>query len=346
MTVQHRRGHRGYMKNISIGNRAVGDGEPVFIIAEAGLNHDGHFEQARELIRQAASARADAIKFQIFKAEELCSRTSELYHTFKSLELNENEWIKLAECAEKLNITFSASVFGEDSANLLEVIGSSFYKIASGDITYLPLLRHVATKKKPILLSTGMATLCEVAEAISEIVKTSNHQVALLHCVSDYPARDEDVNLLTIDTLKLLFNAPVGFSDHTRGTLMAPTAVAVGANIIEKHLTLDKTLPGPDHSLSLEPHEFKQMVASIRSIEQALGDGVKRLTTKEEATKKIARRRVVANVNLHKGTIITSEKLKMVRSDEGIDPKFVNSIIGKTVKRDVREDEPINWDQL
>jgi N,N'-diacetyllegionaminate synthase len=339
-------GHRGAMKNICIGNRTVGDGEPVFIIAEAGLNHDGHFEEARELIRQAASARADAIKFQIYRAEELCSRTSEFYHTFKALELNENEWIKLAECAEKLDIVFSASVFGEDSANLLEVIGSPFYKIASGDITYLALLRHVATKKKPILLSTGMATLCEVADAISEIVETSNHEVSLLHCVSDYPTRDEDVNLRTIATLKLLFNVPVGFSDHTRGILMAPAAVAMGASIIEKHFTLDKTLPGPDHSLSLEPHEFKQMVTSIRSIEQALGDGVKRLTAQEEATKKVVRRRVVANVNLRKGAIITSEKLKIVRSEQGLDPKFVNSIIGQIVKRDVREDEPINWDQL
>jgi N-acetylneuraminate synthase/N,N'-diacetyllegionaminate synthase len=252
----------------------------------------------------------------------------------------------LADYAKNIGIIFTASVFDEESAGLLEMIGSPIYKIASSDLTYLQLLNYVARKNKPIILSTGMSTIKEIKEALSEIYKVGNRQVALLHCVSSYPATYEEMNLKAISTLKQAFNVPVGLSDHTKGNIVPIVAVTIGANIIEKHFTLNKNLPGPDHKFSLEPHDFKEMVRSIRIIERALGDGDKKPTKDERDIRRLARRSITAKVSIPKGTIIAKEMIKIVRPGNGIEPKYLEFVIGKKSKEDIAKDETIKWGAL
>jgi len=334
------------MRKIRIGDRIIGDGEPTFIITEAGINHNGKIELAKKLIREAANAGANAVKFQMFKVEEFCSKNSEYFDLFKALEFSEEGWIEIAEFAKDIGIIFTASVSGKESADLLDKVESPVYKIASGDLTHLPLLNYVARKNRPIILSTGMSTIGEIEEAISEIYKTGNQQVVLLHCVSNYPSKYEETNLRAIQTLKDVFDVPVGFSDHTVGTIISTVAVAMGANIIEKHFTLNKNMEGPDHRLSLEPYEFKEMVKNIGSIERTLGDGVKKPTKDEDNVKKLVRRSITARVKIPEETIITKDNIKIVRPGNGIEPKFVDLVIGRIAKKNIAKDEPIKWDAV
>ena len=334
------------MSEIKMGDRIIGNGEPTFIIAEAGINHNGKIELAKKLIQEAANAGADAVKFQMFKTEEFCSKNSEYFDLFKAIEFSEDGWIKIAEFAKDIGIIFTASVFGKESADLLDNVNSPLYKIASGDLTHSPLLNYVARKNKPIILSTGMSTIGEIEEAISEIYKTGNHQVVLLHCISNYPTKYEETNLRVIQTLKDVFKVPVGFSDHTVGTIISAAAVVMEANIIEKHFTFDKNLSGPDHKLSLEPHEFKAMVKNIRIIERALGDGVKKPTKDEENVKKLVRRSITAKVEIPEETIITKDKIKIVRPGNGIEPKFIGLVVGKTAKKNIAQDETMKWEDI
>jgi N-acetylneuraminate synthase/N,N'-diacetyllegionaminate synthase len=334
------------MRKIRIGDSIIGTGEPTFIIAEAGINHNGNIELAKKLIQEAVNAGADAVKFQMFKTEEFCSKNTEYFDLFKALEFSEGEWIEIAEFAKDIGIIFTASVFGEESADLLDKVGSPVYKVASGDLTHLPLLNYVARKNKPIILSTGMSTIGEIEEAICEIYKTGNQQVVLLHCVSNYPTKYEETNLRVIQTLKDAFKVPVGFSDHTVGTIIPATAVAMGANIIEKHFTLDKNMRGPDHKLSLEPHEFKEMVENIRAVECSLGDEIKKPTKDEENVRKLARRSITAKVEIPEGSIITKDKIKMVRPGNGIEPKFIDLVVGRIAKKNITKDEAIKWDEI
>lgn len=334
------------MREIRIKNRKIGDLAPAFIIAEAGINHDGKLSQAKNLVEEAANLGADAVKFQMFRTEEFCGKKSEYFSLFKNLEFTENEWYKIAEFAASLGIIFTASVFGEMSADLLNKLGSPVYKIASGDLTNLPLLHYVALKKKPMILSTGMSTLGEIEDALMEIHKTKNTKIALLHCVSMYPAKYEDGNLTVIQTLKNAFKVPVGFSDHTIGTIIPVAAVAMGADIIEKHFTLDKSLPGPDHKLSLDPKQFKTMVQNIRSVESAFGDGLKKPTVDEAEIRKAARRSLVAKVDIMKGTVITEDLIKIVRPGDGIEPKFTKLVCGRIASKDIPQDSLLKWNDL
>lgn len=316
------------------------------IIAEAGINHNGNVELAKKIIRETATIGADIVKFQIYQVEEFCSKNNIYYNLFKAIEFDEEEWVEIANYAKDQKILFSASVFGNISADILEKIGSPVYKISSGDVTDLPLLNYVARKNKPIILSTGMASIPEIDDAINEIYNTGNHQVFLLHCVSNYPTKFEETNLRAIQTLKSVFKVQVGFSDHTEGILIPPVAVAMGANIIEKHITLDKSFPGPDHKLSLEPNEFKKMILSIRAVESALGCGIKKPSIEEEKVKMDIRRSIIANVDIRKGTIITKDKLKIVRPASGIEPKFIDLVYGKVAKENISADEPLSWDVI
>lgn len=334
------------MEKIQIGDIKVGSGEKTFIIAEAGINHDGDFKLAKKLVNEAAKAGADAVKFQIFKTEEFISQSAEYFDLFKSLELKREEWTELAHLSEKNGIIFSASVFDEESADFLNELGSPVYKIASGDLTHFPLLYYISKKNLPIILSTGMASIGEIEDSLNNMCKSGNRQVALLHCVSNYPTRYEDSNLNFIENLKEIFNIPVGFSDHTTGLLISSLAVAKGADLIEKHFTLNKNLPGPDHKLSLDPGEFMNMVKNIRITESALGDGVKKLTDEEEQIKELARRSITATVEIPKGEKITKNNIKIQRPGTGIEPKYMESIIGKTVKNDIKKYQTINWDVI
>ncbi|ODS41275.1 MAG: N-acetylneuraminate synthase [Candidatus Altiarchaeales archaeon WOR_SM1_79] len=343
------------MIHVKIGDRNIGGGEPCFIIAEAGVNHNGSMELAKKMIKVARDADADAVKFQTFKAEDVVTKDAEKakyqkettgseesqYEMIKKLELKKDDFKELADYAKNKGIIFLSSSFDKESVNLLDEINVPAFKIASGEITNFPLLKHVAKKRRPIILSTGMSTLGEVEEALNVIRGDGVKDVILLHCVSNYPARIDDANLKAMETLKQAFKLPVGFSDHTLGITASIAAVALGACVIEKHFTLDRNLPGPDHKASLEPDELKEMVNAIRDAEKALGDGIKRPTKDEEEIKKVARKSIVAKIGIPEGTILTENILDIKRPGTGIEPKYWHFIVGTRAKKDINKDEII-----
>ena len=345
---------------VKVGDRLIGEGKPCFIIAEAGVNHNGSIELAKKLIDAAKDAGADAVKFQTFKTEDVVIEKAEKaeyqkettgveesqYGMLKKLELTEEDFRELADHAKEKEILFLSSPFDKESVDLLYELDVPAFKIGSGEITNFPLLKHIAKKGKTIILSTGMATLGEVEEALNVIRSEGVEDVILLHCVSNYPARMEDVNLRAMETLKQAFKIPVGFSDHTLGITVPIAAVTLGACVIEKHFTLDRNLIGPDQKASLEPDELKEMVKAIRDVKKSLGDGVKRPTKSEEEIKKVARRSVVAKVDIPKGTTITENMLDVKRPGTGIEPKYMEMIIGKGAKINIKKEDFITWEMI
>ncbi len=318
--------------------RIAQQNSPVFIIAEAGVNHNGDLQLARKMIAAAAEAGADAIKFQSFRAEKLVTREAmkaeyqkintgddreTQYEMLKKLELNEEEHKELMEHCRRLKILFLSTPFDLESVALLERIGVEAYKISSGDLTDIPLIEAVASRRKPVLISTGMGSLGEVEEAVAAARRMNNEELVLLHCTTSYPTPYREVNLRAMLTLKEAFQLPVGYSDHTSGLEIPAAAVVLGARVIEKHFTLDKDLPGPDHRISLTPDELKTMVRCIRNVEAALGDGRKSATAGEEEAKKIARKSIVAACDIPAGTVITRELLTCKRPGTGLPPGFI-----------------------
>ena len=348
------------MRKVKIEDRLVGDREAVFIVAEAGVNHNGDVDLGKKLIDVAKYAEADAVKFQAFKAENVVTKYAEKasyqkettgpnksqYNMIKRLELTDEEFKELYNYAKKNNIIFLSSAFDKESVDLLDNLGAPAFKVASGEITNFPLLRYIAEKKKPIILSTGMSTICEIEEALGVIREKGVEDIVLLHCVTSYPAKIENVNLRVIEALRHKFKLPVGFSDHTLGITIPIAAAALGAVLVEKHFTLDRTLPGPDHRASLEPDELKDMIRAIRDVEKALGDGIKKPTKGEDRIKKVVRRSIVAKMEIPKGTVITEDMLDLKRPGVGVEPKYLNDIIGKRAKKDIKPDELITFDKL
>ncbi len=344
------------MKKIKIGDKFIGEGEPCFIVAEVGVNHNGDINLAKKLIDAAKGAGADAVKFQTFKAEEVVTKNAakaeyqktvkeeSQYGMLKKLELTEDDFGELANYAKEKDILFLSSPFDKESVDLLDLLYEldvPAFKVGSGEITNFPLLRYIAKKAKPIILSTGMSTLGEVEEALNVIRSEGVKDVILLHCVSNYPAKIEDVNLRAMGTLKQAFKLPVGFSDHTLGVTMPIAAVALGACVIEKHFTLDKNLPGPDHKASLEPSELREMIKAIKDVENALGEGIKRPAKEEEEIKKVARRSIVAKEGIPEGAIITEDMLDVKRPGTGIAPEYMEMIVGRKAKKSIKKDEII-----
>jgi len=343
------------MTHLEIANRSIGNNESCFIIAEAGVNHNGDINLAKQLIDVAKEAGADAVKFQTFKAEELVTQNTEKAEyqkkatdaeesqlkMIKKLELSQSDFKELFVYAMKKDIMFLSSPFDKGSADLLDDLGVPAFKIPSGEITDFPLLKHIASKKKPIILSTGMSTLGEIEEALEVLRKEGAGEIILLHCVSCYPAKIEAMNLRAMETLRSAFKLPVGLSDHSTSIDIPIAAVALGACTIEKHFTLDKNLPGPDHRASLEPGELKQMVKGIRDIEKAMGNGIKKPTWEETENRKAARRSIVAKVDISKGAIITEEMLAVKRPGGGIEPKYMETIAGRFSIRSIKKDELI-----
>jgi len=325
---------------IKIGNTSVGEGEPTFIIAEAGSNHDGKLEQAKKLIDIAAEAGADAVKFQAFKADKLFNKVKnkEIVDKLEILEVHKDWYEELLNYTDKKGLIFLSSAFDEDSADLLDSFGIAAYKVASYELTHIPLLEYIAEKNKPVILSTGMANESEVKEAVECIYSAGNGQVIILHCVSQYPAEPGNVNLKSLLALKRIFDCPVGFSDHTE-TIYAPiAAVALGSTVIEKHFTLDKSLPGPDHAYALEPEELKQMVYRIREVERMLGtEEIK--PTESEINERGWRRAIYAACDISEETIITKDMLTIVRpSPEGsLAPKYLKELLGKRIKKNIKK---------
>ena len=332
----------------------------TLIIAEAGVNHNGSLSIAKKLIDVSVKAGADAIKFQTFKADLLVSRfakksdyqertTSKLesaYEMLENLELSEEQHVKLIKYANKKGILFLSTPFDEQSVDLLIKYKIPILKISSGDITNLPFLQYLASKNKPIILSTGRSTIKEVKEAVTTILKTGNTKLSLLHCVSNYPASFNSLNLRAIETLKKEFDLPVGFSDHTLGIEASVAAVALGAEIIEKHFTINKNLTGPDHRASLDPSELEKLVESVRNIEQALGDGIKRPAKSERCGTQLIRKGLTAKTDIKKGTILTNEMIVLKRPAKGIEPKCLDKVLGQRVLKNIRQDMPIQWDAI
>ena len=335
------------------------DQNRCFVIAEAGVNHNGDLDIAKKLIDKAVEAGADAVKFQTFKAEELVTKEApkaqyqkittgdgNQYEMLKKLELSESDYAVLKKYCEKKGILFLSTPFDFESVDILEKLDIPLYKVSSGDLTNLPLLKYIAKKHKPIILSTGMANLAEVEEAVHAIYEEGNEQIVLLHCTSNYPTAYEDVNLKAMLTLKEAFKLTVGYSDHTTGIEVPIAAVALGASVIEKHFTLDRNMPGPDHRASLEPDELKCMIDSIRNIEKAMGDGIKRCREVEEKSKFVSRKSVVARKNISKGQVITKDMLAYKRPCIGLEPKYTQFVLGKIANRDINKDEPILFEHL
>jgi N,N'-diacetyllegionaminate synthase len=344
---------------VRIGDRLVGRGEPVFIVAEAGVNHNGKVELGKKLVDAAKVSGADAVKFQTFRVQKVVTRYAgkadyqkqadskeSQYEMLRKLELSFEDIKGLFDYAGQRHIMFLSSAFDKESVDLLDQLGVSAFKVASGEITNFPLLRYIAEKKKPVILSTGMSTCEEVEEALGTLRKVGAKDIVLLHCVTSYPARVEDANLRTIETLRNRFKLPVGFSDHTLSIAVPVAAAALGAVLIEKHFTLGKDLPGPDHRASLEPSEFKQMVMAIREVEKSLGDGEKRLAADEEEIRKATRRSIVARVRIPKGTVIREDMLDFKRPGTGLRPGDLGKVVGKKAIKGIEADELITFEKL
>jgi len=337
------------VKPIQIAGRLVGPGQPCFIIAEAGVSHNGDLKMARQLVDVAAEAGADAVKFQTFKAERLVTTgapkadyqvvttgtdESQL-DMLRRLELSDEDQKVLFKYCEDQGITCLSTPFDEISADFLDSLGVPAFKVPSGELTNLPLLAHIATKGMPMIISTGMATLDEVELAVAVARENGNDQLVLLHCVSCYPAKASDVNLRALATMENAFSVPVGYSDHTLGIEVSLAAVALGACIIEKHVTMDRLLPGPDHHMSLEPTEFDAMVRGIRIVEQALGTGQKVPTITEANVASVARKSLVAAVPIAAGSILTDDLIRIKRPGTGLPPSAKGNIIGRRARTDI-----------
>ncbi len=319
----------------------------VFIIAEAGVNHNGSLETARQMIEIAKETGCDAIKFQSFTAKNLLSNAvpQDVFQMLASLELSRDDHVMLSEYAEKIGIIFLSTPFDEESADMLEEINVPAFKIPSGELTNHPLLKHIARKKKPVLLSCGMANMEEITEAV-EIILRENPQLILLQCTTSYPCSPEDANLMVIQSLHHAFGLLIGYSDHTIGTTAAVIAVALGARVIEKHFTLSTSLPGPDHKASVEPAQLKELVQKIREAEQCLGKAQKILTPSEITAHQQVRKGITAKRDIAQGEVITPEIICMKRPAIGILPAHFDLVIGKKTMVAIAENEPIGWGQI
>jgi N,N'-diacetyllegionaminate synthase len=345
---------------IEIPGRKIGSGQPCFVIAEAGVNHNGDVEVAKRLVEAAAEAGADAVKFQTWITEKLVTpeaglaayqrknmgREMSQFEMLKALELSQADFREIRRHADAKGILFLSTPLDEDSADFLERLGVPLFKVGSGEVTNLPYLRHVGRKGRPVILSTGMSTLGEVEAAVRAIEETGNRQLSLLHCVSDYPADSKDCNLRAMDTLATAFGYPVGFSDHTLGIEVSLAAVARGACVLEKHFTLSKDMHGPDHQASLDPPELALMVRSIRLVERSLGDGMKRPTAAELATRRVVQRSIVTARDLEAGETISGADIALRRANGGLPPSCLPLVIGRVVNCRIRTDVCIEWSML
>lgn len=332
----------------------------VYIIAEAGVNHNGNIHTALQMIDAAKACGCDCVKFQTFKTEALVTKTAKKaayqventrnqdsqYNMLKNLELSYDDFAILKEHCDKVEIDFMSTTFDRESVDVLERLGVQAYKLSSGDITNKPLLEYVADKHKPVILSTGMCTMEEVKDAVEWIEAKKNHQITLLHCTSNYPTPYDEVNMKAMLTLKDSFPYAIGYSDHTKGIIMPIMSVAMGATVLEKHFTLDKQMDGPDHKASLDVQELEDMVAAVRNVEAAKGDGIKQPTASEMSTREVARKSVVVNKTLKKGIILEEEDLSVKRPGTGVAPKYIQEFTGKVLLRDIEEDTLINWDDV
>lgn len=346
------------MKSIKIGNKMVGDDQPVYIIAEVGSNFDGSLEQAKKLSELAKEAGADAVKFQSFRADKIVCKEAfdkmgnisfqvkwkkTVYDVYRDNELPREWHEEISNHCKKIGIDFLSSPYDVEAVDLLDKINVPAFKIGSGEIDNPAFLEYIAKKGKPIILSTGASNLKEIEEAVDIIRSAGNENLVLLQCITNYPSPIEDANIRAMITLRKKFDVLVGYSDHMLGHLVPLGAVASGACVIEKHFTYDKTKEGPDHPHAMNPEEFASMIRDIRSMEKALGSYEKKVELSEKETVILQRRCIHANVDIPKGKKITKYMLTILRPapPEGIKPKFLNDIVGKTAKKDIEKGDAI-----
>lgn len=348
------------VRPVLIGRQSVGPDLPCMIIAEAGINHNGSLEMALRLVDAAAEAGADVIKFQTFKSEEVISPLAPKANyqvqttgsaesqlaMVRKLELSPDAFATLDRHCRERGVVFLSTPFDYGSVDLLQALAVPAFKISSGDVTNLPFLTYIAKKRKPIILSTGMSNLDEVVTTVETLNSAGNRDLVLLHCVSNYPALASSVNLRAMKTLQERFAVPVGYSDHTEGIEIPLAAAALGACIVEKHFTLDRSLPGPDHRASLEPHELTALVKGIRTVEAALGDGHKLPTTEEMNTAAVARRSLVAACDLAAGTVLTEAHIAILRPGTGLPPSMLPDLVGRRLRQPVAAGALLAMDML
>ncbi|MEF8847733.1 MAG: N-acetylneuraminate synthase [Candidatus Thermoplasmatota archaeon] len=342
------------MHRIHILDKKIGKNHPCFVIAEAGVNHNGKLNLAKKLVDVAVDAGADAVKFQTFRSEGVVTDKADTasyvkknigknikqIEMIKNLELKYDEFRELKNYCDNKNIIFLSTPHSFDAIDFLDDLVPAF-KFGSSDLTNIPTIKHAAKKGKPIILGTGMATLQEVKDAISSIKKTGNDNIIVLHCTTNYPCPFEEVNMNAMITMQKKLDCLVGYSDHTMGISVPVMAATLGAVVIEKHFTIDRNLSGPDHNASLEPTELKNMVTEIRNVEKALGRSEKKPTDSEKEIMNVARKSIVAKKDIKKGEIIRRKLLCIKRPGIGLHPKEINNILGKKTRKDIKKDELI-----
>ncbi len=348
------------ISSVEIGKRSIGPGRSVYLIAEISANHHQHFDQALEIIHSAKQSGADAVKMQTYTPDTMTiSCDNEFFRIGKGTiwegrnlydlygeAFTPWDWQpKLKQIAEELGLDFFSTPFDNTAVDFLEEMNVQVYKIASFEIVDLPLLRRVAQTKRPIIMSTGMATLAEIDEAVSVIREAGGNQIALLKCTSAYPAPPEEMNLRTIPHLAQAFNLPVGLSDHTLGISVPVAAVALGACIVEKHFTLSRSIPGPDSVFSLEPQEFKAMAEAIRAAEKALGQ-VHYGVSEREANSRVFRRSLFVVKDVKAGEEFTEENVRSIRPGHGLHTRYLHKVLGRRASRDINRGTPLEWDQI
>lgn len=330
----------------------------VIIIAEAGVNHNGSIELAKQLVDKAVEAGVDYIKFQTFKTEKLVAKSAQMasyqkknigtednsqFAMLKKLELSPSQHEELITYCKEKGIKFFSTAFDLDSIDYLHSLNLGLWKIPSGEITNYPYIKKIAQYGEPVIVSTGMCEMQDIENAVATLLKwgTKKEDIIILHCNTEYPTPYQDVNLKAMDAIREKFGVEVGYSDHTKGIEVPIAAVALGATVIEKHFTLDRNMEGPDHKASLEPDELKAMVSAIRNIEQAVGDGIKKVTDSEKGNIAVARKSIVASRNIKKGEILSEDNLTVKRPGTGISPMRWEEVLGQIAKRDFSEEELI-----
>ena len=345
---------------ININNFKIGGNESVFIIAEVGVNHNGDLELAKRLIKEAARCGADCVKFQTFKAEKLVThdapkanyqlqttaKNESQLEMLKKLEMSNNKYHEIIKCCEEEGVLFISTPYNTEDVDFLEDLGVSAYKLASMHASEPWFARYVAKKNKPIFLSTGMSTLSEIDSTVRAIKETDNNKIILLQCTTNYPSRIEDANLLAMKSMRETFNLIVGYSDHTEDNIACIASVALGAKVIEKHFTLDKSLPGPDHTTSASPTEFATLVENIRNVEKSLGLSIKQPCEIEKLNKEGMRRSVIAKYDIDKNVEITDDMIALKRPSSGISPMHLDEIIGKKTKNKLLKDQMFKWSDI
>ncbi|HEY3165560.1 MAG TPA: pseudaminic acid synthase [Candidatus Limnocylindrales bacterium] len=348
------------MDVVRIGDREVGGGAPVYVIAEAGSNHDRNLDQAKRLIDVASAAGADAVKFQTFAADRIVAETKTrakyldgllppdktMSDLFRELELPREWHADLFGHATDAGLDFLSTPFDFEAVDLLDGLGVKAFKVASYELWHLPLIREVASRGKPIICSTGMADLADVQDAVDTVAATGNEQLILLHCVVNYPPPFAELNLRAIQTMRTAFGVPVGYSDHSPGITAPIVATALGAAVIEKHYTLSRDLPGPDHRFAIEPDELTAMVQGIRDAHDALGSGIKKMARAEADLYTTARRSLFAARDIAAGTVLTDDDVAILRPGTGIEVRDLEKVVGRTAQRAIGRHEPLAWDMF